>query len=144
MEDYYFTLEAIDDKKILARLWNYAQAERNQAVTEQRRVQIAQQEFDSKGLTMDALHEWARSQVLASEDGISSTEFLLEYGTEHKIAASTDPVSDYPAWVQPTGAHDAYAKGSQVQHNDKVWESTTEANVWEPGVSGWKEIVIKP
>ena len=42
-------------------------------------------------------------------------------------------------WVQPTGAHDAYRQGATVTHNGKEWESLTPANVWEPGVSGWRE-----
>lgn len=44
--------------------------------------------------------------------------------------------SDWPEWVQPTGAHDAYAKGSQVTHNGKRYVSEIDANVWEPGVLG--------
>lgn len=43
-------------------------------------------------------------------------------------------------WVQPLGAEDAYALGAKVTHNAKIWESTVEANVWEPGVYGWVEI----
>lgn len=47
-------------------------------------------------------------------------------------------------WVQPTGAHDAYAKGDQVRHNGFIWESLIDANVWEPGVVGteslWKKV----
>lgn len=42
-----------------------------------------------------------------------------------------------PAWVQPTGAHDAYALGAQVSHNGHNWQSTVGSNVWEPGVYGW-------
>lgn len=42
-----------------------------------------------------------------------------------------------PAWVQPTGAHDAYPLGAKVTHKSKTWTSTTAANVWEPGVYGW-------
>lgn len=42
-------------------------------------------------------------------------------------------------WVQPTGAHDAYRHDATVTHNGKIWRSTTPANVWEPGVSGWRE-----
>lgn len=44
-------------------------------------------------------------------------------------------------WSQPTGAFDAYPQGWQVMHNGKTWESTTPANVWEPGVSSWREVV---
>lgn len=43
-------------------------------------------------------------------------------------------------WVQPTGAHDAYPFGAVVSHASKIWESTVENNVWEPGVYGWKEV----
>jgi hypothetical protein len=45
-----------------------------------------------------------------------------------------------PNWVQPQGAHDAYKLGDKVRHNNKTWESTINANVWEPGVYGWVEI----
>lgn len=45
---------------------------------------------------------------------------------------------EYPEWVQPAGAHDAYAKGAKVSHNGKKWVSTADANVWEPGVYGWE------
>ena len=48
---------------------------------------------------------------------------------------------EWPEWIQPTGAHDAYAKGDKVTHNSKKWTSDVEANVWEPGVYGWTEVV---
>lgn len=55
-----------------------------------------------------------------------------------------DPQEEYPEWVQPTGAHDAYNKGDKVTHNEKHWESLIDANVWEPGGVGteslWTEI----
>ena len=44
---------------------------------------------------------------------------------------------DIPEWIQPTGAHDAYAMGDKVRHNGKVWTSDIDANVYEPGVYGW-------
>jgi len=50
----------------------------------------------------------------------------------------TAPPDVIPEWRQPTGAHDAYAKGDQVTHNGQVWESLVNANVWEPGVYGWR------
>lgn len=54
---------------------------------------------------------------------------------------SSEAHEDGNAWVQPTGAHDAYAKGVTVTHAGKTWESLTPANVWAPGVSGWREVV---
>ena len=46
-------------------------------------------------------------------------------------------VQKIAAWVQPTGAHDAYALGAEVTHNGKTWVSVADNNVWEPGVYGW-------
>jgi hypothetical protein len=50
------------------------------------------------------------------------------------------PGQDYPAWKQPAGGHDAYARGARVHHKSKNWENTIDANVWEPGVYGWVEV----
>ena len=50
---------------------------------------------------------------------------------------------DGDPWTQPTDAHDAYAKGITVTHGGKTWESLTPANVWTPGVSGWREKVAQ-
>jgi hypothetical protein len=51
------------------------------------------------------------------------------------------PKGVIPEWIQPQGAHDAYALDALVTHSDKVWRSTVVDNVWEPGVYGWEEIV---
>lgn len=51
------------------------------------------------------------------------------------------PTEEYPEWVQPTGAHDAYAQGAKVSHNGKKWTSDISANVYEPGVYGWTEVI---
>lgn len=42
------------------------------------------------------------------------------------------------AWVQPTGAQDAYEAGAVVTHNGQTWDNTHgDGNVWEPGEFGW-------
>ena len=48
---------------------------------------------------------------------------------------------DGDEWVQPTDATNAYPKDWTVAHDGKTWVSLTPANVWEPGVSGWREVV---
>ena len=50
--------------------------------------------------------------------------------------------ADVAEWRQPTGAHDAYAKGDRVTFGGKVWESTIDGNVWSPSVypAGWTEV----
>ena len=50
-----------------------------------------------------------------------------------------DPAVEWPEWRQPQGSTDAYPKGAKVSHNGKRWISDLDANVWEPGVSGWTE-----
>lgn len=45
--------------------------------------------------------------------------------------------SGVPVWTQPLGAVDAYKKGDEVSHNDQIWISDVDGNVWEPGVYGW-------
>ena len=50
-------------------------------------------------------------------------------------------LDEWPEWVQPTGAHDAYNTDDKVSHNEKHWISTVDANIWEPGVYGWREVV---
>ena len=50
-------------------------------------------------------------------------------------------LEEWPEWIQPTGAHDAYAKGAKVTHNSKKWTSDVDANTWEPGIYGWTEFV---
>ena len=49
-----------------------------------------------------------------------------------------DPAIEWPEWKQPVGAHDAYNTGDKVSHNDKHWISEIDANVYEPGVYGWR------
>ena len=49
-------------------------------------------------------------------------------------------LDEWPEWVQPTGAHDAYQTGDKVSHNGQHWQSTMDANIWEPGVYGWEVV----
>lgn len=48
-------------------------------------------------------------------------------------------IEEWPEWIQPTGAQDAYNTGDKVSHLEKRWISTMDANVFEPGVYGWQE-----
>lgn len=56
---------------------------------------------------------------------------------------AAEGIKDGDEWRQPTGAHNAYRKGAIVTHQGKTWESTTPANVWAPGASGWREKVAE-
>lgn len=50
----------------------------------------------------------------------------------------TVSVDEYPEWVQPTGAHDAYNTGDKVTYNGKHYVCTSDANVYAPDVYGWQ------
>lgn len=50
-----------------------------------------------------------------------------------------DPGVEWPEWIQPVGATDAYPIGAKVSHNSKHWISDYDNNTWEPGVFGWHE-----
>lgn len=72
------------------------------------------------------------------------------YGWEVYDSGSTDPVKpdtpstdeDIKDFVQPTGSHDAYAKGDKVRYDGKVYESLIDGNTYSPAdyPAGWKEI----
>ncbi|MBP5475034.1 MAG: hypothetical protein J6X83_02080 [Methanomicrobium sp.] len=52
-----------------------------------------------------------------------------------------DPSQEWPEWVQPMGATDAYPMGAKVSHLGKHWVSDIDANVYEPSVYGWTEVI---
>lgn len=92
---------------------------------------LTREELDQ--LWSDVLSEIERRQVIA--DAPRQAEELAR----NFLAA--DGRTEGAPWVQPTGAHDAYPEGWQVTHVFKTWVSTAPANVWEPGASGWREVV---
>ena len=51
-----------------------------------------------------------------------------------------DPSNEYPEFKQPTGAHDAYAKGDKITFEGKKYVSLIDANTWSPSAysQGWK------
>lgn len=63
-----------------------------------------------------------------------------------KNLSNPPPPTTYPAWVQPTGAHDAYQIGDKVTFNGRLWESLINANVWSPTAypAGWKDLGVYP
>ena len=61
---------------------------------------------------------------------------------ETEEPAEPDTGDTYPAWVQPTGAHDAYNTGDRVTYNGRVYESTMDGNTWSPDAypQGWEDL----
>ena len=50
-------------------------------------------------------------------------------------------LDEFPEWVQPTGAHDAYNKGDKVTFEGKHYMSLIDGNIWSPAAypAGWEE-----
>ena len=46
-------------------------------------------------------------------------------------------IEEYPEWVQPTGAHDAYNIGDKVTYKGNHYVCDIDGNVYAPDVSGW-------
>ena len=44
-----------------------------------------------------------------------------------------------PEWIQPDSTN-PYMIGDKVNHNNQIWISIIDNNVWEPGVYGWDKI----
>ena len=93
---------------------------------------------------------WQQGTAYKIGDRIRSKDTLYKCVQAHTSQADWTPeatpalwtkvsLEEYPEWIQPTGAQDAYAKGDKVTHKDKRWISTIDANVWEPSVYGWEE-----
>jgi hypothetical protein len=49
-----------------------------------------------------------------------------------EFISAVNTKTGYVDWIQPTGAHDAYALGAKVAHKGTAWISTIPANVYEP------------
>ncbi len=49
-------------------------------------------------------------------------------------------LDEWPEWVQPTGAQDAYNKGDKVTFEGKHYISLIDGNIWSPAAypAGWE------
>ena len=55
----------------------------------------------------------------------------------------TEPVEEYPEYVAPSGAHDAYNTGDKITYNGKKYICKMDGCVWNPDTypQGWEEVV---
>ena len=107
---------------------------------------------DETALTgVELFPPWSVGKSYATGDRVQYEGTLYKCVQGHTSQADWTPpvtpalwtavsIDEYPAWVQPTGAHDAYGKGDKVTHNGKRWTSDVDNNTWEPGVYGWTEV----
>ena len=77
----------------------------------------------------------AFAQIKALGDRVTK----LEAGEPPEPAPEPE---EWPAWVQPTGAHDCYNTGDKVTYNGQHYVSKLDGNVWSPEAypSGWEAV----
>lgn len=100
---------------------------------------------------VDIYPAWRTDTAYTVDERIAYNGLLYRCVQAHTSQAGWSPdltpalwtrvsVEEWPEWVQPTGAQDAYMAGDKVSHNGKHWISAVDNNVWEPGVYGWTEV----
>lgn len=106
---------------------------------------------DEEAETVTALFpDWEDGKAYAVGDRVKYDGLLYRCVQAHTSQSDWTPdktpalwvrtsTEEWPEWIQPTGAHDAYNTGDKVSHNEKHWISDIDANVYEPGVYGWTE-----
>ena len=93
---------------------------------------------------------WVSDTIYAVDERISYNGVLYKCLQLHTSQPDWTPdvavslwtrvyIEEWPEWVQPTCATDAYELGAKVSHNGKHWISDIPANVYEPGVACWTE-----
>lgn len=106
---------------------------------------------DETALTgVELFPAWTVGKAYAVSDRVQYSGALYKCVQAHTSQADWAPdatpalwvvvsIDEFPEWVQPTGAHDAYHRGDKVSYNGKRYVCTADANVYAPGVYGWEE-----
>lgn len=92
---------------------------------------------------------WAIGRAYATGDRVQHGGTLYKCVQAHTSQADWTPdatpalwvvvsIEEYPEWVQPTGAHDAYNTGDKVSYNGKHYVCTIDGNAYAPDVYGWE------
>lgn len=105
---------------------------------------------DETALTgVELFPAWAVAKAYAVGDRVQYGGTLYKCLQAHTSQADWTPdatlalwtvvsLDEYPEWVQPTGAHDAYNTGDKVSYNGKRYVCTIDANTYAPDVYGWE------
>ena len=107
---------------------------------------------DEQGLELITLFEpWRTDLTYAVGDRVRHGDKLYKCVQAHTAQDNWTPdatpalwtpisVEEYPLWVQPTGAQDAYMTGDKVTFEGKRYISVIDNNTWSPTAypQGWK------
>lgn len=79
-----------------------------------------------------AIEEW----MMTVEERLSK----LETGSSTNPGEPEKPADEWPEYVQPTGAHDAYHVGNKITYNGKHYTCIYDGCVWTPDAypQGWQ------
>lgn len=100
---------------------------------------------------MAVFKPWAAGTAYAVDDRIRYGDSLYRCVQAHASQADWTPpatpalwarisVEEWPEWVQPTGAQDAYSIGDKVTYEGVRYVSLIDGNVWSPTAypAGWE------
>lgn len=96
--------------------------------------------------------QWVTGHAYAVDDRLQYKNVLYRVVQAHTSQVDWTPditpalfvvvsLDEWPEFVQPTGAHDAYKKGDKITFNGKHYISLIDANVYSPTAypAGWQE-----
>ena len=96
--------------------------------------------------------QWVTGHTYAVDERLQYNGVLYRVVQAHTSQADWTPdttpalfvvvsLDEWPEFVQPTGAHDAYNKGDKVTFEGKHYISLIDANVYSPAAypAGWQE-----
>lgn len=80
-----------------------------------------------------AIEEW--------ETNIEERLSKLESSSSTETSEPEESADEWPEYVQPTGAHDAYHVGDKIAYNGKHYTCIYDGCVWTPDAypQGWRE-----
>lgn len=101
---------------------------------------------------MAVFKTWADGTAYAVDDRIRYGDNLYRCVQAHTSQADWTPsatpalwtrvsVEEWPEWMQPTGAQDAYSIGDKVTYEGVRYVSLIDGNVWSPAAhpAGWEK-----
>ena len=124
---------------------------RTEAIAYRNKIETAASTMtDEAALTaVELFPAWVVGKAYAVNDRAQYNGTLYKCVQAHTSQADWTPdatpalwktvsLDEYPEWVQPTGAHDAYNSGDKVTYNGQHYVCTSNGNVYAPDVYGWQ------
>lgn len=143
--EYWFALRDIPEQEMTQKAFmSAASIMATKTLSDEEALEVAdifpEWSADSVNYKKDARVRYGDTLYKCLQDYVSQASWTPDAASS-LWARTDDPSIEWPDWVQPTGAHDAYTKGAKVTHVGKKWVSDIDANVWEPGTpnSNWTE-----